>query len=205
MRKLPLLSLVIANLIPIYGVLFYNWNLTTVPFLYWAEVVIVGLYFIPKTYLAVKYGGLTWEIPTKLSKNVQQIISQVFVLSFFIFYFLILAALHYSIVVKLFGIPDVDSYILFAITIFVISHGISFFTNYIGNREYEKIYVNEDNVFALHMRRVWLVQIVVIGGGLIAMEKSSSSMIILVSLVIKMILDVHTHYQEHKKLGSYST
>ncbi len=45
------LSLIIANLIPIYGVLFLGWKVFDVVIFYWLETIIIGLFNVIKIYL----------------------------------------------------------------------------------------------------------------------------------------------------------
>ncbi|NQU99270.1 MAG: hypothetical protein HQ538_00905, partial [Parcubacteria group bacterium] len=61
--KIPIYSsfiLVIANLFQLVGVLFYNWNIQEILFLYWLEVLIIALFFILKI------------LVTKLSKSKEE-------------------------------------------------------------------------------------------------------------------------------------
>ena len=46
------IALVIANAIPLVGVLFFGWSLITILVLYWVENGIVGFWNIPKIALA---------------------------------------------------------------------------------------------------------------------------------------------------------
>lgn len=41
-NHLPLISILIANLIPVFGVLYWGWNLSVLLFLYWLESLAIG-------------------------------------------------------------------------------------------------------------------------------------------------------------------
>ncbi len=45
-------SLILANLIPIFGVLFNNWEVLDIVIFYWIETIIIGIYNVVKIYLA---------------------------------------------------------------------------------------------------------------------------------------------------------
>jgi hypothetical protein len=60
MKKYTQYSLVLANLVPIPGILFLDWNLFSVLFFYWLESAVVGIYNIPKMMLIN---------PTRQNKN----------------------------------------------------------------------------------------------------------------------------------------
>ncbi len=51
-RRVSIVALVAANVIPIIGVLFFKWSLITILVLYWLENGIVGLWNIPRIALA---------------------------------------------------------------------------------------------------------------------------------------------------------
>lgn len=53
-HKLTLPLILIANVIPLIGVLFINWNLAQIVILYWIENIIIGLWNIPRILLAKK-------------------------------------------------------------------------------------------------------------------------------------------------------
>src|SRR3989338_5535015 len=47
-RDISTISLIIANLIPLMGVLFFNWSLFSILILYWVESAVIGFYTILK-------------------------------------------------------------------------------------------------------------------------------------------------------------
>ena len=51
-RSRTAIALIVANAIPIVGVLFFGWSLLTILVLYWVENAIVGLWNVPKIVLA---------------------------------------------------------------------------------------------------------------------------------------------------------
>lgn len=55
------IALIIANLIPIAGVLFFNWSLITILVLYWIENGIVGFWNVPK--IALAQGSIVPRLP----------------------------------------------------------------------------------------------------------------------------------------------
>ena len=53
--RVSLIPLIIANAVPLVGVLFFDWNLFQIIFLYWVESGVIGFYNILKI---VKVSGL---------------------------------------------------------------------------------------------------------------------------------------------------
>jgi hypothetical protein len=66
--RLVFISLIVSNLLPLYGVLWGGWDVFTVMLLYWAENVVVGLYTVAKMVTIYGWGdgyqhGLSALIP----------------------------------------------------------------------------------------------------------------------------------------------
>jgi len=73
-------ALVIANLVPLFGVLFLGWSTGIVLFIYWLETVIVGFYHVPRLILATKPGWRNYlETATMLPFFALQFTMTVFV------------------------------------------------------------------------------------------------------------------------------
>ena len=52
LTNIPLVALVAANMVPLWGVLFFNWDAFYIVLLYWAENLVIGFYNILKMVLA---------------------------------------------------------------------------------------------------------------------------------------------------------
>ena len=62
--KLPtVIALVLANLVPLYGVLFLGWETFPLVFLFWLENVIVGAFNVLKMLMAPAYGRMLLKRP----------------------------------------------------------------------------------------------------------------------------------------------
>jgi len=46
--KLSTVSLILSNLIPLLSVVFWQWNIGNILFLYWFENIVIGAYNIPR-------------------------------------------------------------------------------------------------------------------------------------------------------------
>ena len=73
-RRLPLISLIAANAIPVFGVLFAGWDAFNIVLLYWAENIAVGFYNILKMAF-VKM------------KDPKELMGKLFAISFFVLHF----------------------------------------------------------------------------------------------------------------------
>jgi len=54
-RKPSVIALIVANLVPLLGVIFFGWDLQTILLLYWAESAVIGFFSVLKM---LKLGGI---------------------------------------------------------------------------------------------------------------------------------------------------
>src|SRR5262245_22618930 len=66
--SLSAVVLVLSNLVPVYGVLFWHWEVFPIVFLFWAETVVIGVINVPKM-LVVRDPTVGWvrRISTTIS------------------------------------------------------------------------------------------------------------------------------------------
>jgi len=95
-NQLRLFFLLFNNLIPIIGLLFYNWQFINIIFVYWCETLILGFFKLPKLYrdeLRTKIGvqdiAVSFLVRLKVITSLF-IVSSVFIIFPMIFYFLFL-------------------------------------------------------------------------------------------------------------------
>ena len=56
--SLPQLALLLANLVPVFGVLYLDWDVSSIIVLYWAENLVIGGFTLLKMLVAGKAGAL---------------------------------------------------------------------------------------------------------------------------------------------------
>jgi hypothetical protein len=124
-------SLIFANLYPIYGVYFLGWGVPKIILLYFIETVLIAFYGLLKMYY-LHYENV--DVPIISNK---QRLKKLFEFFFFFSFWLGISFVFLNILI--FGKSDVYSYISFnGIFLMFISHGISFYTNFIKKSEFEK-------------------------------------------------------------------
>lgn len=185
------IALVLANLLPLAGVLLLGWDLAAVMVLYWAESAVIGFYTILKMCVVGK-------------------LAAVFSVPFFIGHFGAFMAAHFAFVYVLFvragaaTLPDVGAYAelraIFlplwpALVALLVSHGVSFFLNFIGDREY--VGNSMTALSAAPYKRVIVMHITVIAGGWIVLALGTPAPALLVLVVMKLIVDMRAHRREH--------
>jgi len=185
------LVLILANLVPVAGALYLGWDLTSILVIYWAESAVVGFYNFCKI---IVIGGE----------------SSLFHGTFFIVHFGGFMAIHFMFLHQIF-ISDMKSstsvnleHVLIllsalwpALAALFISHGVSFFQNFIGHKEYA------NRTVAMQMRepyqRIVFMQLVLIIGAALTMLIGDSSSVLLLAIVAKIVVDVMAHIRERSR------
>jgi len=191
-----LFSLIIANLLPLFFVFRGTASLFIILLLYWSENIVIGLYAIPKIILAQKgVGGLLF-IPI------------------FLFHFSIFSFIHFAFLSTVFSSYDTSSPIALLTDPFVtgtfmsawiiiagffVSHGISFFTNFIGKQEFRSTNSTQE-MFAPY-KRIGLMQLGLFVGALpifiAAHSETFEKYLIIFLIFIKLALDLYTYRKTH--------
>ena len=83
-----------------------------------------------------------------------------------------------------------------------ISHGVSFFTNFIGEREYEAATVS--GLMHAPYYRVIVMHMTLLFGGWIVMLIGMPAGALVVLLLLKTAVDLHAHRREHAAIGRRS-
>ena len=183
--ELPALSLIGANLIPLFGVLFLGWSVASVLILYWLESLIIGAFNIPKI---LKTRGTTYDrVSTAL---------------FFFVHYGGFAAIHGLFVFTLFvaaeASDDTSTLIMysFAVFSFVLSHYISLKTNFIDKRGFARR-TPKDQMF-IPYGRVVVMHLVIIFGGILVAKFGAPLYALLLLIALKTSLDLAAHLIEHR-------
>ena len=187
------LALIGANLISLAGVLFLDWKLGDVMVLFWAESAVIGFWNVIKLAVVGKWAAL-------------------FAAPFFVGHFGGFMAGHFLFIYYLFvrGIdaagpePGVWNALLDlfvplwpALTALFISHGVSFFTNYIGRREY--LGMDTKTQMGEPYKRIIVMHLTIIVGGGLTMIFRTPAAALLLLIALKTATDLYAHRKEHSR------
>ncbi|MFH1769678.1 MAG: DUF6498-containing protein [Parcubacteria group bacterium] len=211
-NKIGLIALIVANLIPLIGVIYLDWNIFMILLLYWIESIVVGIYNIPKILIA-EGSMVYWTTELKKVKGKTVVKKNIkvydpspskrdkrFYAGFFVIHFMgFMAMLGVGIFGYFRGSIDNISSIFIAVAALFGSHGISFLLNYIGAGEYK----NRDpylQMFAPYKRLLVMLAVIAVTGLILKSRVESEDILIwgLILLVsLKIIADIFSHYWEH--------
>lgn len=185
--------LIVVNLIPLIGVLFFQWDIFTIIFLYWLESAVIGIFNFFKMikingglnsnmlpFFIIHYGGFTLGtlilIIFLFRPDLQQTSSEL--QAFFI-------ALDYA------------RELLLALFFLIVSHSLSFIYNFMEKKEY--LQTNLGQQMIAPYKRVVIMNLVIILSSY-WLKDVMNIMTIVILVVLKIIFDLLAHLREHRKI-----
>lgn len=185
------LALLGANLIPLLGVLLLDWDLGQVMVLFWAENAVVGFYNLLKLAVVAKWAAL-------------------FVGTFFVGHYGGFMAGHFLFIYYLFvrgmaetgpeaplgtALGEVFGPLWPALLALFLSHGISFYTNFLRGREYVGRTTKQQ--MAEPYKRIVVLHVTIIFGGWAIMLLGTPVAALVLLIVLKAAVDLRAHRKEH--------
>ena len=196
--------LIAANLVPVAGVLFWDWSVFALLALFWMENVVVGVFFIARMLCADPADPALW-------------LGKLFMVPFFCFHYGMFTAIHGLFVFMLFGggayaasdpwhvlepakRAATDFGLWLPIGVLVASHGFSFVWNYLVGGQFRRVQLTR--LMAQPYARVVALHIAIILGGIGAAALGQPIWALLILLAVKIAIDLAAHLKEHSKRES---
>lgn len=200
-------ALIISNLIPLCGVLFWGWDVFAILFLFWSENVIVGVFNILK---------MAFVKP----QNTGDFLLRFFLIPFFTVHYGIFTMVHGMFVFILFSGADINalpaggggppweflqaligqrvsSQLFIAFGALFASHAVSFVMNYLVRGEFRATTLQE--LMTRPYARIVVLHITIMAGGFAVMALHAPQAAIAVLVVIKTGIDLKAHLKEREK------
>ncbi|EAQ97191.1 DUF6498-containing protein [Congregibacter litoralis] len=210
-RQLSLTLLVGANLLPLLGVLLFDWDVGALIILYWSENLVLGFYNIlkmasvgglsamfPSLFFMIHYGGfcavhgffilsILFDVPTSFGDDPPWPL------------FLVFLQLLFDVVAQVFALAPREWIIAFVGLL--ISHGYSFVSNFLMAGERDSATVN--GLMAAPYRRIVILHVAIIAGGFAVMSLGQPLVLLVILVGMKTIMDVALHLREHKQATTH--
>ena len=194
-------ALVLANAVPLVGVLLLGWTVFPLLLLYWLENVVVGGFNVLKMLLAKPAEPVYWA-------------GKLFLIPFFIVHFGGFTFVHGVLVVAFFGPKGIEPFDLltavpaairanqlgWGLLSLIASHGFSFYWNYVKNGEYQRASLQA--LMGQPYGRVIVLHLTVLVGGWIVMLLGSPVGALLVLVALKTAADWRGHRAERRKFAA---
>ena len=201
-QRPSVIALVLANLVPAFGVLFLHWEVFPLMFLFWSENVIIGVLNVLKMLTANPESPVSWA-------------GKLFIIPFFCVHYGMFTFVHGIFVIGLFGggfkpgagFPTLvtfwrtahENYLGWAILGLALSRGISFVTNYLVSGEYKRASLPQ--LMQQPYGRIVVLHLAILGGGFLVMALHSPELGLLLLVALKIALDLRGHFAERKKFS----
>jgi hypothetical protein len=200
-----IVALLVTNLIPLIGVLFWGWSLFAILLLYWIENGIVGAINVLKI---ARAEAAEPEVTSAPGPRRQLMMPRYAVVPFFLFHYGLFWLVHGVFVFAFFGFglfaePDAAAGIsspglLVAGVALAVSHFLSYRTNYIGRGEYRRVSPSAQ-MMSVYGRVVVLHLTILFGGAAISfLGHPAAAMAVMV--IVKTAIDLGLHLREHGAL-----
>lgn len=199
--RVSIALLVAANLLPLAGVLYWDWDVFYVLLLFWCENVIIGVFGIARLVVASKTEGT-------LGGLFLPVFFLVHYGGFMLGHFVVLFALYSgsmaeggsSVQPADYYRLAVDNLLWVVVLALFLSHGWSFVENYMGNREHDRL--TPMQAMALPYRRMIITHVALIFGGFFLIERGQPLAGLVLLILMKIVLDVVFHRREHQRLST---
>ena len=176
---------VLANLVPVIGVFYFDWEIFTIFFLYWMETAVIGFYNVLKMRVAKRSSR---EPPILL-------------IPFFMLHYGGFMTAHGVFIIVLFLKPESPSDLVVAlggwwltlavalVTLFI-EHGYAHYFDYLGGKKYEK--TDTGTQMFKPYGRIIVMHVTIILGGLLADAYGSPRVALLMLIAFKTLIDLVT-------------
>jgi len=192
-KKPSVVTLILANLFPLFGVLVLGWKLFPIIFLYWLESAIVGFFNVKKMKIAQ---GQTKVNILSVSDETMAALNRHAMSAFFILHYGLFMFVHGVFVFAFFGPPNMAFWEIIGAFIFLfISHYVSYIYNFIKECEYKQL--SSSQLFMQPYSRIIIMHITILAGGFILQRFGSPPGALVIMVVLKTAIDLAAHIKQH--------
>lgn len=210
-RHLSLALLVLVNLLPLLGVLLYDWDVAALVVLYWSENLVLGFYTLLRMLIVSPLGGLFSGLFFLIHYGGFCAVHGLFILLLLVNpetdflsgddrwpFFLVFVQLLVDVIRQV--LAQAPPEWLWAFGGLMLSHGVSFLVNFLLAGEYRRITLGE--LMGAPYGRIMILHFTIIVGAFATMALGQPLALLLVLVVLKTGLDVVMHLREHRRLAS---
>jgi Family of unknown function (DUF6498) len=202
-------ALVVANAIPLIGVLFLGWSVWNILVIYWLENGIVGAFNVLKM---ARADGSAVDDPLAVTMLVNGRpaagLVKFAIIPFFVVHYGLFWVVHgvFVLTLPLFASLSGESFgtsmtlsggsITFAVIALAVSHGLSFWWNFLRGGEYRR--TTAAGLMFAPYRRLIALHLTIIFGALAILVTGAPAAAIAVLVAVKILLDLGLHLAEHR-------
>lgn len=205
--------LVLFNLVPLAGVLWLGWDLLLILAMYWAENGVVGVINVVKILTARGTGAPSgsWSVNGRPITSMTRVGTAGFFSMHYgifwvvhgVFIFMFVPAMTGDLGGEFLPSTGIDLRVLALGTAgLAVSHGVSFWTNYIGRKEY--LGLSPAQLMVQPYGRLVILHLTIILGAFVSISLGTPIGSLLVLVVLKIALDLAFHLRQHRLVAAPS-
>lgn len=206
--NLPVVALVLANLVPVFGVLYLGWDVGAIVVLYWTENLITGAYTLLRMFVIARFSELFHMLFFCLHYGGFCAIHGLAILELTSFAGdhaaiaadnswpgpLVLVQMFVDLVRQV--IDAAPAEFLWACLGLLLSHGVSFVLLFIGQQEYRHTTVRK--LMHAPYKRIVVLHVAVIAGGALVTLLGSPVGLLVALVALKTGMDIMLHNRSHR-------
>ena len=209
-RRASLLFLVLVNLLPLGGVVFFGWDVAALVILYWSENLVLGFYTLLKMLVKSPLGGLGTGLFFCIHYGGFCAGHGIFIMAILVDdkfdpmpgdpwpFFLVFPQLLLNVVRQVLAYAPPEWLIAFAALF--LSHGMSFVLNFLLGGERDELSLKQ--LMAAPYGRIMILHIAIIFGGVGVMALGQPVAMLVILVLLKLVLDVKLHLREHRRTAA---
>ncbi|MEE4192340.1 MAG: DUF6498-containing protein [Halieaceae bacterium] len=208
-RYLSLASLVVVNLLPVFGVFLFDWDVGALMVLYWSENLVIGFYTILRMlvvspiggvfsslFFLVHYGGFCAVHGLFVATMMLDMESNILGASNNWPFALIFVELLVDVIAAVLSVAPPEW--LWGFLALVLSHGISFLQNFLLGGERSRVSLGK--LMGAPYARMMVLHVAIIFGGFAVMALGQRLWMLLMLVALKLALDIVLHRREHRRM-----
>ncbi len=193
------LALIAANFVPLFGVLFLDWDVLALMLQFWFENVFIGIF----SFIRIATARKDRSFETRF-----------FLPFFFLFHYGLFTLGHGFLLLDLFGGGDyemeqlvrpgfwldlaAENGIAIALVALFVSHLYSFVDNYFLRREY--LVLDARKAMTMPYPRIMILHVSLLVGGILLRETGQPAAGMVIFVLLKVVVDLSLHMREHRGL-----
>ena len=209
-RYLSLAALVVVNLMPLAGVLLFDWDVGALMVLYWSENLVLGAYTIIKMLVVSPIGGIFSSMFFLIHFGGFCAVHGLFISTLLLDmepamgsgdewpFFLIFVQLLVEVVRGVLSYAPPEWMLAFAAL--WLSHGISLVQNFFIGGERYRIGINK--LMSAPYSRIVILHVTIIFGGFAVLALGQHIAMLLMLVALKLAVDIVLHRREHRRLAA---
>lgn len=204
------IPLVLANLLPLVLVLFFDWDVAALMILYWSENLILGFYTLARMLMVSPLGGLGMGAFFCIHYGGFCAAHGMFLLMILLDVdadpigddpwpiFLVFVQMLVGVVREV--LAQAPPSLLWAFAALFVSHGFSFVRNFLAGGERDAAQLGK--LMTAPYARIVILHVVVIVGGMLVVTFGQPVYMLLFLIALKIVIDIKLHLKERAKMAS---